>query len=256
MEQATRKPFERHNGSGADSLLLRAFRILESFDTEHSELRLSDIARRAHLPLSTAHRILGDLVAWGALERESDRYRIGLRLFELGTIAPSWQQHRTAALPYMEDLYEATHESVHLAVLDGCDIVYLLKIHGHEPTPLTRTGGRRAAHCTGLGKALLAFSPRSTQESVVAAGLARNTPFTIVAPDAFYKELDEIRSRGIAFDRQESVPGLGCVAAPIFSRDQQAVAAISVSGPLLRLDITGLGPAIRAAALGVTRQLL
>jgi IclR family transcriptional regulator, acetate operon repressor len=238
------------------SVLGRALRVLDTFDDEHHELRLSDIARRAGLPLSTVHRLVGELVAWGGLERSDDHYRIGLRLFELGTIAPSWEQRRNAALPFMQDLYEATHENVHLAVLDGLEIVYLLKLSGHEQMPApTRTGGRHAAHCTSLGKALLAFSPESAQEAVIAAGLEPKTRLTIRDPAAFRKELAAVREHGLAFDRQESTPGLGCIGAPIFGPGGVPAAAISVSGPIRRMNSATLASQIRAAALGSSRAL-
>jgi IclR family acetate operon transcriptional repressor len=241
--------------SEAKSMLARALDVLDVFDSAHSELRLSQIARRAGLPLSTAHRIVGELVAWGGLERSENRYRIGLRIFELGTIAPSWEQRRNAALPYMQDLYEATHESIHLATLDGEEIVYLLKISGHQPTEQTRTGGRGPAHCTSLGKVMLAFSPEPMQEAVLEAGLKPVTAHTIVEPDAFRRELAEIRQKGVAFDRQESATGLGGVAAPIFGPDQSQVGAVSVSAPYRRINTVALAPAVRAAALGISRAL-
>jgi IclR family acetate operon transcriptional repressor len=239
----------------AKSVLSRALRIFDTFDDNHSELRLSDIARRAELPLSTVHRLVGELVAWGGLERTRDHYRVGLRIFELGTIAPSWEQRRNAALPYMQDLYEATHESVHLGVLDGPDIVYLLKISGHQSRVPTRTGGRRPAHCTSLGKAILAFSSRAVQDDLVEKGLEAQTERSIIRPSAFYEDLALVRERGVAYDNQESVPGLACVAAPILDRDALPVAAVSVSGPHVRVNTQALAPALRAAALAISRNL-
>jgi DNA-binding IclR family transcriptional regulator len=248
MDESKREPVK--------SVLGRALRVLDTFDDEHHELRLSEIARRAELPLSTVHRLVRELVAWGGLERTDDHYRIGLRIFELGTIAPSWEQRRNAALPFMQDLYEATHQNIHLAALDGKEIVYLLKLSGHEPNSApTRTGGRHAAHCTSLGKALLAFSPEPAQEAVIAAGLEPQTRFTIRDPAGFRKELAAIRERGLAFDRQESTPGLGCIGAPIFGPGGVPAAAISVSGPIRRMNAAVLAPVIRAAALGSSRAL-
>jgi IclR family acetate operon transcriptional repressor len=243
------------DGREAKSMLARALDVLDVFDSAHSELRLTQIARRAGLPLSTAHRIVGELVAWGGLERNENRYRIGLRIFELGTIAPSWEQRRNAALPYMQDLYEATHESIHLATLDGTEIVYLLKISGHQPTAPTRTGGRSPAHCTSLGKVMLAFSPEPAQEIVLESALEPVTPHTIVDADDFRRELADIRQKGVAFDRQESASGLGGVAAPIFGPEGSQVGAVSVSAPYRRINTVALSPAVRAAALGISRAL-
>src|SRR5664279_5059944 len=151
---------ERDGGdAGAVSVLGRAAGVLSAFDLEHTELTLSELARRAALPKSTAHRMVAELVRLGLLEQTGTRLRLGLRLFELGQLVPRQSTLREAALPYMEDLREATASAVHLAVLEGVEVVYVEILRGRDRQVLpSRVGGRMPAHATGVGKAILAFS--------------------------------------------------------------------------------------------------
>src|SRR6185295_7275315 len=111
----------------------RVLAVLAAFEPGRPLLTLTEIAQRAGLPLTTAHRLVGELARWGALERGPDgRYRVGLRLWEVATLAPRGLGLREAALPFLEDLYEATHQNVQLAVLDGAEVVYLERIPGRE----------------------------------------------------------------------------------------------------------------------------
>lgn len=117
------------DGGGRPTVTSRVLDILEAFSAERTALNITQISRRAGLPLSTAHRLVGELTRWGALEREPGGvYRIGLRLFEVAALAPRGPALREAAMPFLEDLYEATHENVHLAVLDGLEVVYIERI--------------------------------------------------------------------------------------------------------------------------------
>ncbi|HEY5515776.1 MAG TPA: IclR family transcriptional regulator [Pengzhenrongella sp.] len=238
------------------SVLGRALAVLGAFDESYSVLGLADIARRADLPKSTVHRIVAEMCRERLLDRDSEGcYRLGLRLFELGELVP---QHRTlsaAALPIMEDLREATRQRIHLAVLEGVDVVYV-EILGSTGTALSsRTGGRLPAHATGLGKALLAYSPAAVVKARIDAGLPRLTPRTIATPGGLMRELRDVRSEGTAYDREESHVGISCVAAPVFGSDRKVRAALSVTGPTPRIDPGRLGVAVRTAALSLSRQL-
>src|SRR4051812_24082652 len=118
-------------GNAGRTVTSRVLSVLAIFDGRHRRLSLSQISRRAGMPLATAHRLVGELAAWGALERDADgRYQIGLRLWEVAALAPRGLGLREAALPYLEDLYEATHQHVQLAVLDGVDVVYVERLSG------------------------------------------------------------------------------------------------------------------------------
>ena len=182
------------------SVLGRALTLLTAFRPGDAELTLAELARRTGLPKPTAHRMLAELAEWNVVERTPHghpagdaavRARASSRPLQLGL--------REAAAPFLSDLFEATHETVHLAVPDGLDVVYVQKLPGrHGPRISSRIGGRMPAYCTGVGKAMLAFAPPERLAAVVAAGLARRTPRTVVAPGLLAEELARIRERGVA----------------------------------------------------------
>ena len=214
----------------------------------HPSLSVSELARRSGLPKSTTHRLVGELCRLGLLESTRDGIRLGFRLFELGELVPRHRGLRDAALPFMEDLMEATHQRVHLAVLEGVEVVYV-QILG------SRFGGRLPAHATGVGKAILAFSPPSVVSARMEAGLPRLSPRTIVMPGALTRELATIREQGVAYDREESSPGIACAAAPVFGMHGVVVAGLSVSGRTGQIDVEKIAPAVRTAALALSRRL-
>lgn len=235
----------------------RAFLILDSFGPDDGELALAEIARRTSIPKPTVLRIAAVLTEWCALERTPSGYRLGVRLFELGGLSRRQRQLRDVALPFMEDLYEATHETVHLAVLEGTTTLIVEKIAGHQPIPVpSRVGGRGPAYCTGLGKVLLAFSPPEVTEAVIAAGLDRWTPYTIVVPGLLRDHLAEVRRAGVAYEREESTVGVICAAAPILDHRREVVAAISVAASVHRMSAERLAPAVRTAALSLSRAMV
>jgi DNA-binding IclR family transcriptional regulator len=233
----------------------RLLAVLDCFDVDHRELTLTDIARRAELPLSTARRLITELVDWGGLERLPEgAYRVGVRLWQVGSLAPQARNLREAALPYMHDLLEATKENVQLAVLDGLEALCIEIITGSKAVPTaTHVGGRLPLHTTGVGKALLAFSPRDLLERVLADGLSRKTIHSIVEPGRLAAALERIRRTGVAYSYQEMTLGAISVASPIIAsgRLAGALGIVTHSGSSLER----LAPAVRAAALGITRSL-
>ncbi|WP_300015229.1 IclR family transcriptional regulator [Pseudonocardia sp.] len=241
---------------GAPSKLGRALRLLRAFEPGDTELSLAELVRRTSLPKATAHRLLGELAEWELVERSGTGHRLGVRLFELGALVPLQHRLRAAAEPYLTDLFESTRATVHLAVLDGSDVVYVHKLGSrHCPVVQSRLGGRMPAYCTGVGKALLAHAPPATVQQVLSDELVRRTPRTVVAPGLVLRELRAARGRGFAVEHEESTRGIGCVAAPVLGTDRQAMAAVSVTGWAHRLDVDRLAPAVRAAALGIARAV-
>jgi DNA-binding IclR family transcriptional regulator len=238
------------------SVTTRAVGVLAAFGPRQPLLSLTEIATRADLPLATAHRLVGELAAWGALERGSDgRYRIGLRLWEVATLAPRGLGLREAALPFLEDLYEATHENVHLAVRDGTEAVYVERLSGRRAVPVvSRVGGRLPLHATGVGLVLLAYAPAPVQEQVLAAPLTRFTERTITAPAALRRLLAEVRRSRLAISDGLLDPAALSVAAPVLDPSGAVVAALSVVVPSTQ-DSRTYAPAVLAAARGVSRAL-
>ena len=159
--------------SDAVSVPAKLLSLLDAYTEGCSEYTLSELSRRTGLPLTTAHRLVGELERWGGLERGEDgKYRIGLRLVEIAALCPRGTGLRDIALPFMQDLYEATHQNVQLAVREGTDGVYIERIAGrHAVAVRTRVGAHWPLHATGVGLVLLAFAPRAMQETVLAAPL-------------------------------------------------------------------------------------
>ncbi|KAF4410089.1 IclR family transcriptional regulator [Streptomyces sp. Ru87] len=231
--------------------------VLDAFDSAHRTLTLTDLARRAGLPLATAHRLVERLTAWGALERdESGAYQIGLRLWEVATLSPRGVGLRETALPFMEDLYEATHENVQLAVRDGTETVFLERISGRAAIGVhTRVGGRWPLHATGVGLVLLAHSPPAVREQVCSAPLETFTPLTIRDPRRLRAVLAEVLRTGTAVsDRQITMDALS-VAAPVRGPRGDVVAALSLVVPSEQAQPHALVPPVRIAAQGISRAL-
>lgn len=236
----------------------KALSLLTVFRADGSRgVGVSELARRAKLTKSTAFRLLAMLERNGVVERSGSDYRLGRRLHELGAqvYAPGQGAIREVLTPYLADLYELTHEMVHLAVLHGTDVIYLNKLYGHRPVRSpSRVGGSAPAYCTAVGKTLLAFDYAATQESV-ARGLRALTERTIVDPQLLATQLEQVRGTGIAFDDEECVPGLNCVAAPVLGPGGRPVAALSVAGATGRFDPRAHATALRQVAYEASRAL-
>lgn len=241
--------------SAAGNMLDKAAAVLEVFAPEGGAYRLTELAARAGLTKTTAFRLVGDLVRLGFLERDGDRYQLGGRLFELGSLVPRRRGLRETALPFLQDLFEATHETVHLGVRDGHDVVYLERIHGHGAVDLpSRIGGRLPLTCTGVGKALLAFAGTDLVDEVLAAPLRTLTDRSTTDPARLRTTLEQIQVSGLAYEEQESTPGVSCIAAPVFD-GPDVIAALSLAVPRARFRPAQLAPAVRTAALGLSRVL-
>jgi DNA-binding IclR family transcriptional regulator len=261
MDQSVRTTMSTGTHSTDDdvprSVLGRAFSLLSAFTAEDVELSLGELSERTGLPKTTVHRLTGELIGFGALERGRYGVRLGLRLFTLGEQVPRHRRLRDLAMPYLEDLYEATHESAHLALLDGTEVVYLAKVCGHRSAPTaSAVGGRLPAHCTAVGKALLGFSPTSVFAERVKAGLPRRTPLTLATPGALERDLMATAARGFSVDREETRMGIVSVAAPIFGAGGQPVAAIAIAGRTHTIRIDQLAPVVQAAARGLSQGMV
>ncbi len=238
-----------------NSMLERGIHVLQAFRPTGNPMSMSEIARRTGLPKTTAHRLIEELTELGLLERTREQYVLGRPVFELGELVPVKHRLREAALPFMQDLYEATHETIHLGVRDDLDVLYIDKIRGHSGVDVpSRVGGRLPLSSTGLGKTLLAFSRDDIVSQVVSRPLRRLTDHSIVDPKALEGELAQIRSAGVGYDHEEATPGVSCVAAPVLVKGEP-VAAISITVPTSHLQPARLAPAVKTAALGLSRTL-
>jgi DNA-binding IclR family transcriptional regulator len=236
----------------------KIFAILDAFSRGHPALSLSELSRACALPLSTVHRLVAELVTWGGLERDLDgRYRVGLRMWEIGALAPRGPGLREAALPFMEDLYEATHGNVRLAVRQETNVMFVEHIAGHTAVRLrTTVGVRLPMPATGGGLVLLAHSTAEFVDQVLARPLPRFTPYTVTSPVQVRRMVDDVRKNGFAVsDRQMTIEAVS-VAAPVRSPSGETIAALSVAIRRQgRPTIQDLVPRVMSAARGVSRAL-
>ncbi|MCP2167374.1 IclR family transcriptional regulator [Goodfellowiella coeruleoviolacea] len=246
----------RHTGR-TGPVVRRALRLLDAFSARRPELTLSELARHTGLPLATAHRLVTELCAWGAVERGADgRYRVGLRLWELGALAPRGQGLRERALPFLEDLAQITGENAQLAVREGSELVFIERVAGPSAVPvLTRVGGRFALTATGVGLVLLAHAPAEVQEDVLGGPIDRYTSRTVTDPARLRHLLAAVRSTGFSIsDRQVTLDALS-VGAPVRDRHGQVVAAVSLVVHHGSAAPHALAPLVRTSARAISRAL-
>ena len=240
----------------------RAVAILGAFSAEEPELRVADLAERLNLHKSTVHRFLVNLERAGMVERSprSSRYRLGLRLFELGSLVVRRMDLWDEALPFLEALVRETGETGHLAVLDGGEAIYIERVEARRALRVPSAVGRGyPAHATNLGKVLLAHTDPREVDALLSVGTLRPfTPHTITDPDELRDELRTIRHRGFAIDNEEYDEGLRCIGAPVRDYNGRVVAAIGIGGPVTRVTpdrIDLLAETVMAAANGLSRRL-
>lgn len=245
-----------NSASPGQSVASRLLALLGAFDDEHRSLTLSELAGRAALPAATAHRLVAELVRWGALTRQdSGRYVIGRRLWDLGLLAPMQTGLRHAAAPFLQDLYGATLATVHLAVRDGTSVLYVERISGHASVPVvSQVGSRLPMHATAVGKMLLAYAPPEVRTAVL-NDLPRMTPYTVIQPGRLLEQIRQARADGYATTSEEMSLGACSAAVPVHDRRDEVVAALGIVVPGLGRDRGRLVAALRVAARGIGRSL-
>jgi IclR family transcriptional regulator, acetate operon repressor len=217
----------------------RAMTLLKAFDNGPAELGVSELSRKAGLHKSTASRLLATLEREGLIERVpgTEKYRLGFMLVRLAGQVTHFRDVRAAARPVLVELAESSRETVHLAVLDGDEVINVEQIAGPHMVGLGNWIGRKTPlHCVANGKVLLAFQPAAQIERVLAAPLARFTERTITDPERLRAELAGARRRGYVTAFGEIEDGLNTVAAPLRDANAQVIAAVSVSGPAYRVQ--------------------
>ncbi|GAB4407633.1 MAG: IclR family transcriptional regulator [Anaerolineales bacterium] len=216
----------------------RAMQILDCFDDEHPERGVSEIAELVGLHKATTHRIIVSLMNGGFLEKApgGERYRLGLRLAELGMAAIRTLDFRREAIPHMKALVDRFEETCDLSVFDRGEVFYVEVIQGkHTLTIAARVGQRLPAHCTASGKTFLAFMPEAEARAILKEPLTRYTDWTITSAEEVLAQLPEVRARGYGYDDQEFELGIRAVAAPIRNREGRVIAVISMPGPTSRM---------------------
>ncbi len=218
----------------------RALTILRAFSSGAPELSVSELGRVVGLHKSTVHRLLGTLERTGFVIQDavSRRYRLGLPLFELGSLVVNTMEVRRTARPYLEEIHRACGETVHLGILDEGEVVYIDKIESTRRVRMYSQVGRRApAHCTGLGKVLMAQLPDAALTEVVERrGLRQFTSKTITSPKELRDHCVLIRQQGYALDAGEHEDLIQCAAAPIYDHTSRVVAALSITSVAATMD--------------------
>lgn len=242
-------------------LLVKAINILEVFSKNENSLSISELANATGLNVSTTHRIANTLVSYGYLRQKGKRgkYLIGLKFLEFNTILMKTLKIRDLALPVLEKLRSASGESTNLAILDRNEVVYIEHLDSNYTLrAFTAVGNRAPLHCTGVGKVFLATLDEPRRKSLIEKPLARFTDNTIIDPDELSGELAIVKREGVAEDNGEMETGVRCLAAPVKGASGNVVAAISISGPYVRLNNTRveeLKPLIKDYALEISKIL-
>lgn len=235
----------------------RAVALLAAFSADRPSLTISEMSRRTGIPLTTVHRLVNSLTEAGFVERDQHgRLHVGLRLWEIATLAPRGLGLREVALPFMEDLFEVTHEHVQLAVREGEEVIFVERLsHRTAIRVFNRVGGRYAMTPTGVGRVLLAYAPPEVQEDVLSVPARQLSPYTVTSVQDLRRMLADVRARGYAITVDQVNVGSMSVAAPVHGSDGSVVAALSVVVRAGSTSSSSLVPLVQTTARGISRSL-
>lgn len=243
------------------SSVANAIRLIKIFSDEFYEIGITDLGKRLLLPKSTVHRLASTLIDAGVLEQnaETGKYRLGLVMFELGSLVRRKMDFSSEAKSFLMALRDKTGETAHLAILDQSSIIY---INCLESTNAVRmrldVGTRKPAHTTAAGKVMLAFQPVEALSKLLTAGLKERTVNTIIDLKEFRRELATIQTRGYAIADEENEIGVRSLAAPVRDHFGNVIAAVSIAGPAQRLTKKALAsfvPDIVSASEAISLRL-
>lgn len=243
-----------HTARTTGSVTLRALTLLESFRPGRTTLTLSELAADAGLPLSTAHRLVGDLVEWGALEREGGRYQVGARLRQVAANAPRGTLQRELCLPHLEDLAELTGYSALLAILEGSTLIYIGQAHGSRAEFRPRVA-QPPTLTAAAGRVLAAFAPPHRQGDILAQPVPRLTPYTETEPARLREALARVRREGHSVAERQADVEHTVIATPVRGPFDDVVAAIALIVPFRSPDQDSLVTLCMAAARAAGRSL-
>jgi len=240
----------------------RALHLLEIMAEEKREVELKELCKKTHINTTTLYRLLQTLQNRGFVARDpyTGRYRLGLKLLELGHAVTDQIELRRIVLPFLQELMEKTGETANLVILDEGEAIYIEKVESPASLRMFHRIGKQApAHATGVGKVLLAALPsEKVTEIMKTKGLCKLTENTITSPEDLQKELEKICKNGFAIDNEECEVGAKCIAAPIRDYTNQVVAAVSISGPSARLSeerLNELIKVVKEAAFKVSQKI-
>ncbi|PAE23725.1 IclR family transcriptional regulator [Bacillus sp. 7894-2] len=217
----------------------RALDIITLISLKKNGLGVTEIANQIDINKSSVYRILSTLVQYGYIEQDTEtgKYKLGYKFLEISSKLLESIDLRAEARPFLQELENETNEVIHLVVYDQGEVVYIEKLEGNETLRMHSKVGKRAPmHCTSVGKAILAHLPSSIVFDILERkGMPVHTDKTITDKDEFMKELGQVRQKGYALDLEENEYGITCVAVPIFDHLGKVIAAVSISGPTIRM---------------------
>ncbi len=250
------EPQPRSHRKHRPSVIGKVAVIVETIADADGLIGLSELSRRSGVPKSSVHRLCHDLVQWGIIERAGDAFRLGSKLFDLGQRAPLRRSLRDGALPAMEVLWALCQHTIHLAVWQNDEVLYLEKIPSPRASPTPSVvAGRVPLHCTATGKVLLAFGPSTLSSQILVCELTKRTEHTVTDPRELHTSLEGIRRLGWAAEHEEFALGFCSVAAPVFDRYGHAVAAIAATATAKTFIDDALAELVVQAANDTTRRV-
>ena len=251
------------NDRYAINSILRAFQVLDAFSFEKSRFKFSELEKKLGFNKTTLLRVLTSLVVAGVLEHndQTKEYRLTYRLFRIGNIYRDQMDLYGVALPFISKLSSLTEETVHLAVLNSYQVLYIGKIESSQSISIrSHIGSSNPCYSTGVGKAILAnLNDDEIENFFRTVKLERFSPNTICDPDEFRLHLKRIREQGYCLDEGENEEEVRCVAAPIFNSEGKAIASISIAGPQFRMTREKINqefiPAIKDTARDISIRM-
>lgn len=218
----------------------RVLQVLELYSLEKPEWGVTEIAKTLNIYKSNVHIILTTLSERGFIKKDSktDKYKLGIKFFELGSIVIKNMNLRKITHPYIEELSKEFGETVHLGILDEGRVVSIEREESDKSLcSHVEIGKRTSLHCTAVGKAIMAYLPKDKfTEIIKEKSLIRYTENTITNKKELEKELEKIRKQGYAIDNMENEEGVRCVASPIRNYKEEVIASLSISGPAFRIN--------------------
>ena len=246
-----------NDSQSSKSVTGRSFEVLDTFDAEHRHQTLAAIVRRSGLPLSTAHRLVHELVLLGALTRTVDgSYEIGSKIWRLGILASLHSDLREIALPYMEDIYQLGNDAVQIGVLDGLRCLIVERIAGSRTlSVISKPGARLPLHASGVGKILLAYGTKDLQQAALET-LDKFTGKTITDAEVLKKQLKAIKAQGYAHSQEELAEGATSLAVPIYGYGNKVIAALGIVTPVANKDMERMVSVLKVSAAALSKKLV